>query len=428
MIPKHERRSGFLGLLELRIGNRRAVPAWVLHLWLVALPLLFLPNLGFEIWTPFGVVELADLLMPGYLALVWIGSAGQRLKLLSLPAVRASAAFAAWALLGLLLFPLHARFAADDEIVFSALKIAKFLFYSAAGYLTAAAWATRRAAAFRWSLMGAALVTALGILLVGDGLDRGYEAGEAMLGYKVANSTSVLLAMLFLYLAAGRPSRGRLAGVIWFAALGVIVTGWLCSHGRGGWIAGGCGLAYLAFFGRRTVRLVLFVLAVAFSVYNFSPDVQEDFSKTFVDGAGYGRRVGPIDDGNRLEIWTSEGAKFWDAPVIGQGFFHREGSSSLNRWGSHNFWLQMALETGSIGAAILTIWVFQLWAAGRRVVSRPDRLGGRAGLIAGFVGSLSGEYLYGGTTLFVFFLVLTPTLGRALEELGAAEVAPEVVT
>ncbi len=44
-----------------------------------------------------------------------------------------------------------------------------------------------------------------------------------------------------------------------------------------------------------------------------------------------------------------ESAKFPKSPIFGTGFYHRGEKSGLWLTGSHNFWIQMFLETGLVG-------------------------------------------------------------------------------
>jgi hypothetical protein len=112
-----------------------------------------------------------------------------------------------------------------------------------------------------------------------------------------------------------------------------------------------------------------------------------------------------VDDGARFSTWVHEAPKLINAPVLGTGFYHRGGTSGLWDSGSHNFFLQMFLETGIVGG-ILVMSVFALtWRqAGPTATSRNKiSVATRAALMTAVVGGMSGEYYYGGVSVLVLF-------------------------
>ncbi len=114
-----------------------------------------------------------------------------------------------------------------------------------------------------------------------------------------------------------------------------------------------------------------------------------------------------IDDGNRLYIWGVEASKFVYSPVLGTGFFHRGASSGLFSAGSHNFFLQIALETGGPGIIALLMIFARMWrqAGGAAARAEGEDIPVRAALVAAIVGALSGEYFYGSTPLLGLMLI-----------------------
>jgi hypothetical protein len=139
----------------------------------------------------------------------------------------------------------------------------------------------------------------------------------------------------------------------------------------------------------------------------------------------YGSGVGGIDDGARVVSWTT-GLRQFNAPVLGTGFFHRGGESGLDFTGSHNFFLQMFLETGIPGGVLMLIIFYRLW---RMAASRSTKLAGlelpaKAALVAAMVGGSSGEYFYGGTMLLVLLGVCGPA-GSLPRLRGRAACRPE---
>ncbi len=117
-----------------------------------------------------------------------------------------------------------------------------------------------------------------------------------------------------------------------------------------------------------------------------------------------------FDDGARTFIWTAQAPRLAQAPVLGTGFYHRGDDTGLFNTGSHNFWLQMFLETGVPGGLLMLAFVGVLWRDAGSDRAAVERLKHpiRAALVAAVVGGLGGEYFYGGTVLFSLLLVYAP--------------------
>jgi O-antigen ligase len=169
--------------------------------------------------------------------------------------------------------------------------------------------------------------------------------------------------------------------------------------------------------------LVLFLIAgavLAGYLYESQPVFREQIDKTILPAEQYGvqqaQAPGPIDDGARIEEWAAQAPRFWNAPVLGAGFWHRGGASTLWVSGSHNFWLQMLLELGIVGGLLVAGIVVTIWrqATGLRSLGKRADVPLKAALVAAFVGGMSGEYFYGGIILFTLLAVYAPTGGIPL--------------
>jgi O-antigen ligase len=116
----------------------------------------------------------------------------------------------------------------------------------------------------------------------------------------------------------------------------------------------------------------------------------------------------PLDDGARIWTWQHEAPKFLAAPVMGTGFFHRGDLSGLWSSGSHNFFLQMFLETGIVGGGLVILVFACAWRQACCRVAMQNRVSvaTRAALVTAITAGMSGEYFYGGTGVLVLFAVL----------------------
>ena len=153
----------------------------------------------------------------------------------------------------------------------------------------------------------------------------------------------------------------------------------------------------------KTLAIIFIVCLVSVTAYETLPNFRfvVDLTLSPADDAP----LQSVDDGARVSTWTHEAPNLINAPVLGTGFYHRGGASGLWDSGSHNFFLQMFLETGVVGG-ILVISVFVLiWRqAGLTAVSRNKiSVPTRAALITAIMGGMSGEYYYGGVSVLVVF-------------------------
>ena len=390
-------------------------------LWLAWLPLLFLPNFGLGGPTGFGTLELSDFLIAPFLALVAL--AGRRRGPLTIHRLAPLlVGFAGWALLSTIL--VRERYGYPDHlaVIGGLLKLGKLVLYGTAGVLAARAigdegpWGW-----FPWALLAAGLVVAVALLQVQDPADA-FHLSRAPAGYKAANAVSIMMAVLLCYLGGlwacglGTPRWRSLAG----PGLAVMALGFLLSRGRGGWVAALAGAAYIIYrrgLGPRLMVALLGAVAVTGVAYGTLPDFRTEVDRTIwpdPDALRWTQSgVGGFDDGARLNTWVHELGAFVRSPLLGTGFFHRGGASGLWATGSHNFFLQMFLETGLVGGLLVLGALLRMW---RDAGSAPARSLGqdvpvRSALVAALVGGLTGEYFYGGMVLFTLLLVFAPIGG-----------------
>src|SRR2546423_11248788 len=167
--------------------------------WLYYLPALFLPNLGLGSVTKFGTFELSDVLIFPYLLLISFAADARKRTLID-TVKPLGIMFVLWALIGTLLINTRYGYPDDYYLYFSLLKLAKFVLYGFAGFLTAKALVNDRARqGFVWSLMLSSIVVGVGLALVGQKSAAG--ARGAFQGYKASNAISVMASILLCYLA-----------------------------------------------------------------------------------------------------------------------------------------------------------------------------------------------------------------------------------
>lgn len=392
-----------------RLVVRRNV---LLHsLWLFLLPLLFLPNFGLDLTTPYGTFEPSDLvLLPYLLFLVPASKLRRRLAIDTI--VPLGSIFLCWALASTLLINVKYGYTDSFYVIFSLLKLGKFVLYTTAGILTVKALGNNSINRYMLSLIAASITTGVALAMVGSKSDIVSRA--ANLGYKTSNAMSVTAAILISFLAGIWPLRNQCTAAVRRMiplALVTLVVGAAFSEGRGGWVAGICGIAYACCRGKRTSRSVVLFAGAAIAMlclYTYSTTFQRRVDITFhPEIIGREKTAILFDEDGRIENARDSLGQF-NSPVFGTGFFHRGGQSGLYATGSHNFYLQMFLETGIAGGFLILAIICQLWTMASS--SRARRTGldvpTKAALIAAAVGGMSGEYYYGGIGLLTLFFVL----------------------
>jgi len=392
---------------------------------LLLLPLLFLPDMGLSAGNAdVGGGELSDFLVAPYLLAVYF--AGNRRGFGSWRQARPLLLFfLGWALLSTLTINLRFGYSGYETMIFSGVKVGKLAVYGTAGVLTARAleqdlWAR---SLYPWALLAVCVIVSTTFLVL-----RGTEyVGRAAtllgprMGYQSDNAMSVALVILYGWLVAYWASSS--SSNAWNTALAVVspllMVGLFYTDGRGGWVAGVLALGYVA------VRLgirpsvagaglvgLLTVIVLYQSESGFRSQIDMTFDPTRLSYQSQFASSTGIDDGSRLEIWTHEAPQIIEAPILGVGLFHRGGGSHLFLSGSHNYWLQMFLETGLVGGLTLLVLLRRIWRYAGSLVCESANVStaARAALIAAFVGGLSEAYFYGGKPLLALLFSLAPAL------------------
>lgn len=392
--------------------------------WIWFVPLLFLPTLGFGVPTPFGTLEMIDFLLIPFIPLLMLSpkTAGATLRG---EINRLGLLFICWAFATILWIYLKYNYRDPVPVLlFSLLKLAKFFLYSFVGLAI-----SRRLVSdelrekYHFTIVAVGAMTGLSLAIV-------KKISEMTMGtvfptaYKVTNMVSVGLSIVFvyvltLYLSGYGSSRWRK-----FAFIGLIfmVLGSSFSGGRGGWLAALAGLGYALFYIRLRLRTlavgISFVIGM-FALYQLNADFHRQIDYTLFPDPEYlqtyNAGVGGVDDGARIATWTHELTKLASSPIFGTGFFHRGLESGLWDTGSHNFWLQMFLETGLVGGFFVLYLMFRMWIHAGLYATEDKHvsLALKVALITAFVGGLSGEYFYGSYGLLSLLLVYAPVGSRA---------------
>jgi O-antigen ligase len=383
--------------------------------WMFWLPLVFLPGFGVGAATAHGVIELSDYLIGPLLILTVLGRR-RRGRLYVDDLIPALWAFIGWSLLSTMLIRERFDYPDDHYVVFGFLKLGKFALYGLTGLLASRAVADDKDHhAFMWSLLLAGLVVAAA-LSVFSGREYWIQSGDTVAGYKANNGISVLMGMLLCYfgghwIAHWGSYRWRAVAL---PGMFFMIVGFFLSEGRGGWIGGILGAGYILYRRGLKGRVIFGLTAAAFltviayaTVPTFTGAIDRTIHPEASYMAGAVQVIPGVDDGNRLYIWGHEVVKLVASPVLGTGFYHRGAASGLYANGSHNFFLQITLETGVIGGYLI-LWVFaRMW---RQAGTDAARAAGqeiplRAALIAAIVGNISGEYFYGSTPLLGLMLI-----------------------
>ena len=387
-------------------------------LWLFLIPTLFFPNFG-NLDTGMGVLETGDMMAIPILILLIIDPTKNRKFLLADYILRPGLAFIFWAVLGILLIYFFYQYNEPNKIVsFSMLKIGKFAMYAAIPIVISRKIqfeSIRRD--FDWMLLACCVVVA-GATIISPNPPALNSKVSVDFYYKASNLISNVLAIFVTYLTGllivGYGSEMWRQAVKW--SLIIIVIGFSLTKGRGGWIAAICGFTYLAYArGLLRTRILTGIAACViaiFGLYFYNEDFRLEVSKLVVtqnetrDGASDVE----FSDSERFVTWGHEVVKIVNAPIFGTGFHHRGGISGLWRNGSHNFWLQMFLETGLIGGILIVLIFLRMWRhadceeAIRLGISIPLK----ATLVTALIGGLGGEYFNGGMGLLSILLCYVP--------------------
>jgi O-antigen ligase len=317
--------------------------------------------------------------------------------------------FVGWALSVTLLISVRYDYSDNYYLLFSLLKLGKFVLYGVAGLLTARALVNDRIRQeFVRSLAVAGVFVGIALFFVGQKSTA--TAETSALGYKASNGVSVMAALIACYLCGlwmRRKAENKWNNWLMMAAMASMVVGSAISEGRGGWVAGIAGFVYLCYrggFRRKSLLMAAAVPIFILLLYAYSPVFQKRVDLTLFERQS---GVGAIDDGDRGKIFVSGVKHFLNSPVLGTGFFHRGGQTDLPLTGSHNFFLQMFSETGIPGGLLMLAIFCLLWRKAGSASAKQAELEvpTKAALVAAFVGGMSGEYFYGGLPLFTLLAV-----------------------
>ncbi len=386
-------------------------------LWLLCFPLLFLPNLGFAYETAYGVIEVSDwVIIPFVLFLVIAPSIDHRLKMSTVKL--AMIGFLVWTSLSTLSIPARYDYLNYVPVLSGCfVKLAKLTLYAAAGLLISTKLVSARVRAqWLWSLLGAVVMLSMGLLASINGGRS--QVMDNVTGYKSYNSIIVSTAILLCFVAglwidntANRTWRFASVLVGGLALSSVLLSASLDAHGRGGWVALLIGCGYILWKKTRKTKAFAFVLLLGLtgwgaykSLPNFASLIDTTISSSDDEKTS---RVSGIDEGARVTTWLHETPKIINAPFFGTGFYHRGPTAGLWETGSHNFFIQMFLETGVVGGVFVIVIFALMWRQAASANSKQAKISiaTRAALMAAIVGGMSGEYFYGNVTVLVLFAI-----------------------
>lgn len=372
----------------------------------------FLPDLGQGAGvSALGKVTLADkLLVPSFVVLAVIAR--------SLPptpierCARSLVAFVIIAVIASISVPIRFPLVDPSVAVMGVLRMAKFSGYALLAFASLRCFASPRYRPTVVAGWGVGIVLLSGVLIYqAQILDQGLR-GPRQANLLHGNPVSVALACVVVsgnYLL----SSGRLVGSRAWTLAAVTLTGvvgMLFSQGRGGWISLLLGSVFMV----RRIRFryvaaaAVVGLIVATGAMN-SPSVARNLRGLVVQEKDYSvtgdDAESSLDDGARIGHWIHESGKLAGHPVLGFGIFHRGGASPLWSTGSHNFFLQMFLESGLLGGGAFLWFIWSLWRA-TQTLQREARIGGQAVLLTMASGAMGGEYFYGDAPLYCFLIAL----------------------
>jgi O-antigen ligase len=388
-------------------------------LWLYFLPILFLPNLGFfEGKTAVGELKMSDILMLPYLLLLAIDILQQKKEQYITQLKPYFLFFLFIIYLSSLLIYVFYDYQTTHQMVFSLVKCAKFTLYGLAGYWTVKAIQTpEKTSLFYTMVLWSAAMAGFSMYFIQDVASTTDDFGGIE-----NNATSCVLSILLLLTVVNlQLQTSKTYKLLAILLLPLAFIGFFISEGRGAWIAFALGLGlffYKTGLSKMAIQLTVISILGFSAVYVNFPRFSEDIDKLFLldekykkamESYGVNTSTG-VEDGARLETWIHEGPKFINAPLLGTGFFHRGKLSGLWATGSHNFWLQMLLETGLLGFFTL-IYLFKkiyMTTTLLKITYKKEYYITLTGILVAFFNGMGGEYFYGGLPLFSFFLLLVP--------------------
>jgi putative inorganic carbon (HCO3(-)) transporter len=205
------------------------------------------------------------------------------------------------------------------------------------------------------------------------------------------------------------------------------------SWSRGAWVGVGVALVVVAVLQSRrafvlsTIAAFVLTMAVLLSSINIIPGVVAERFSGIGDYFGiFDVRGVKVDDANfaiveRMAHWQAAAEMFADHPVLGVGIGNYVPAYplyALPRWSdplghAHNYYLNVAAETGAVGLfGYLVLWGAALWQGWRAVRA----LNGLArGIAAGLLGMMTALSIHNGfDNLFVHGMAVQVGIGLAM--------------
>lgn len=404
------------------------------YLWLLWLPLLYLPSFSLISETDLGTLELSDffigpLLIFTYLRIQekWHDRFKTNSRIYVHYIIPILIMFLWWAFIASISIGLRYDYSNMYQVNFSLLKVAKLFLYGLTAMLIIFALSKSSRdeyILFLWSFLICGLLVGGGLFLTGNGNSTGFIETQ---GAEVLFKDNGVSAMLSIYLAfligmlitkQGSKFWRRAASI----GLILIVLGFVSARGRGGWVAA---VVALVFIGvninfTQTFRMLIISIILFTFAYNNNSTFKSEVDKTLTpsysneirEQAGIG-----LDDGARLYSFVIEANRLIEDPLFGRGLFHRGSKSGIWSTGSHNMFLQMFLETGIVGGILVILLIRQMWLSASTDYVKKQRLDipVKTAIVAAVVVAQSGEYFYGGMVLFTLFLTYA-VVGRIQQD------------
>lgn len=222
-------------------------------------------------------------------------------------------------------------------------------------------------------------------------------------------------------------------GMLATAALVAMLAALLMSWSRGAWVGVGVALVFVAVMQSRrafvvsTVAGFVLIMTVLLSSINLIPGaVAERFSGIGDYFGIFDVRGVKVDDTNfaiveRMAHWQAAVEMFADHPALGVGignYVPAYSSYALPRWSdplghAHNYYLNIAAETGTVGLlAYLILWGTALWQGWRAVCTSH---GLARGVAAGLLGMMIALGIHNGfDNLFVHGMAAQVGIGLGM--------------
>ena len=383
------------------------------YLWLLWLPLLYLPSLSLTGATDFGTLKLSNYFIGPYIILVFLRTQDNWHRRLAPPQklyihyiTPLLLAFIWWTFLATITISFRFNYPDTYYVTFGLYKVAKLGLYGIAAILTTVALGKADKTeyqGFLWAFLLCGILVGGGLFLTGNGNASGFtDSAPDSEALFQDNGISALLSMpIVFFIGMLVTNQGTKSWrVVTSVALILIILGFVSARGRGGWVAAIIALLFVAaqINIKQTIRAVVIAVILISFAYNNNSTFRSEVDKTlqpnkstYLEERGLG-----LDDGGRFGIFDNQFSLIFKEPVFGRGFFHRGASSGIYGAGSHNFYLQMFLETGIPGGLLVLLILGQMWtsASTEHVKRLKLDIPIKAGILAGVIAANTGEYFY----------------------------------